>query len=101
MDKRLELHSILVSLLGSSNVYYQPPSSILLQYPCIVYKRDSVDISYADDKGYNSKVRYSVTIIDLDPDSEIYTRVLALPLSSYNRHFVSENLNHDVITIYY
>jgi len=101
MDRRLELHEILVTLLESENVYFQPPESIQMNYPCIVYNRDGKDEKFANDKLYFGKKRYSITVIDVDPDSEIPDKVAELPLTSFNRHFTTDNLNHDVYSIYY
>jgi hypothetical protein len=95
------LHNALVGLLGSENVYFQPPSTVKMQYPCIVYKRSQIDTTYANDKPYNRRTRYSVTIIDPDPDSLIPDKVGKLPLSNFDRHFTADNLNHDVYNVYY
>jgi len=101
MDRRLELHEILVDLLGSNNVYFQPPSSIRMNYPCIVYNRKGKDEKFADNMLYIGKKCYSVTIIDTNPDSSIPDNVSRLPLTAFSNHFVVDNLNHDVYSIYY
>ncbi len=76
MAQRLELQVLLVSLLGSSNVYFQPPPTVKMQYPCIIYKRDRINADFADNKPYKHKRRYQVTVIDLDPDSIIHEKVV-------------------------
>jgi hypothetical protein len=101
MAPRVQLQTLLESLLGSTNVYFQPPPSMLLKYPCIVYERDNVDIKYAGNVPYSHAKRYSVTVMDLNPDSEIPDRISKLPTSSFSRHFKSDNLNHDVYTLYF
>lgn len=101
MDKRLQLQVLLESILGSRNVYFQPPSSHVIRYPAIVYERDSMDVSHAGNQPYSLKKRYQVTVIDKDPDSEIPDKIAALPLCRLARHFASDNLNHDVFNIYY
>lgn len=101
MAQRLDLQAVLVELLGSSNVYFQPPPSIRMQYPCIVYSRDQRDIKYADNKPYKYKTRYQVTVIDINPDSEIHHKVGELPMSSYDRFFTADNLNHDVYNLFF
>lgn len=101
MSRRLELHEILVGLLGSKYVYFQPPESISMTYPCIVYGRSSADTIYADNKVYRNKKRYTVTVIDKDPDSDIPDKLLGLQLCKFDRHFNTNNLNHDVYTLYY
>lgn len=101
MNKRLELQTILENTLGSRNVYFQPPETLKMIYPCIVFSRNSVNAKYANDGLYNHKIRYSVTLMDRDPDSPIIDELLKLPLCSFDRHFKKDNLNHDVFNIYY
>lgn len=101
LERRLELHSMLVALLGSSNVYYQPPSNIQMKYPAIVYERARIDNMFANNNPYNQSLGYTVTVIDKNPDSEIVKKLSLLPLCRFDRHFVSDNLNHDVFTLYY
>jgi len=98
---REELHQILVEVLGSDNVYFQPPSNIVMKYPCIVYNRDQNHTRHANNALYRYMKRYQVTIIDRDPDSEIPDKVAHLPLCSFNRFFRADNLNHDVYTLYF
>lgn len=102
MASRLELHTILVNIIGAANrVYFQPPSNLSMLYPCIVYKRDSAFIRHADNSPYLRKKRYMVTVIDKDPDSLIPEKVASLPLTAFSRHFTADNLNHDVYNVYY
>lgn len=101
MADRLDLQAELEELLGSRNVYYQPPASVRMQYPAIVYSRSNIDNNFADDSVYMQSHFYEVTVIDEDPDSEIVEAVSKLPTCRFNRHFTSENLNHDTFTLYY
>lgn len=101
MASRLDLHELLCSVLGTRNVYFQPPESVKMQYPCIVYKRSSVNTRFADNELYMRKKRYTVTVIDKNPDSEIPDKVASIPMCAFDRHFTSDNLNHDVFSIYY
>lgn len=101
MDRRLKLHTILVTLLGSNNVYFQPPASVQMKYPCIVYSRDEKDEKFANDKLYLGKMRYAITVIDTKPDSPIPSKVAELPLTSFSRHFTMDNLNHDIYSTYF
>ena len=98
---RLDLHEILVEILGSRNVYFQPPESFKLQYPCIVYERSNIYTDYADNINYIKKNQYSVMVIDKNPDSIIPNKLLELPYCQFNRHFVIDNLNHDVLILYF
>ena len=99
--KREELHAILVELLGSVNVYFQPPNNLQLVYPCIIYNRSTADSKFANNGLYLYTKRYEVTVIDQDPNSGIPDKVAALPLSSHERWFAVDNLNHDVFNLFF
>lgn len=101
MLSRLKLQTLFENLLGSQHVYFQPPSSVEMNYPAIVYGLEDIENSFADDGVYLSKRKYSVTVIDEDPDSLIVGKVAMLPTCRYNRHFESDNLNHDVFILHY
>lgn len=101
MSRRLELQTLLENILGSRNVYYQPPASISMKYPAIVYSRYDVENFHADNVVYSQKTAYSVTVIDKNPDSEYVKKISMLPLCSFDRHYVADNLNHDVFTLYF
>ena len=101
MKTRLELQTLLEDLLGSRQVYHQPPASVKMQYPAIVYYRKDIDSRKADDISYMQTPVYELTVIDKNPDSEIPIQISQLPMCSYDRHYTSDNLNHDVFTIYF
>ncbi len=101
MDRRLELHELLCETLGSRNVYYQPPATVRMKYPAIVYSRNDINNVFADDIVYRQSHYYMVTVIGYDPDSEIIDKVSKLKSCRYSRHYVADNLNHDVFIIYY
>ena len=101
MASRLELHEKFCEILGSRNVYFQPPASVRLNYPAIIYFRKDIDNRYADDLVYKQDAAYDVTVIDRNPDSEIVVKVSQLPTCRFDRHYNADNLNHDVFTLYY
>lgn len=101
MGQRLDLQAILVGILETDQVYFQPPPTVTMEYPCIVYRRDYEIIRYADGKPYSHKKRYQVTVIDRDPDSPIPDRIAELPLCTYDRFYTAENLNHDVFKLFF
>lgn len=101
MATRIDLQNVLEELLGSRNVYYQPPESLKMNYPAIVYARKTIDNSYANNSVYKQNHAYEITVIDKNPDSEIVNKVSKLPTCRFDRHFKSDNLNHDVFTLYY
>jgi hypothetical protein len=99
MGQRLQLHELLETF--ADHVYFQPPTNIQLEYPCIVYKRDFADTKFADDHPYAHKKRYAIMIIDQDPDSQIPEKVAAMPMTLFNRFYTVDNLNHDVYNVYF
>lgn len=101
MASRLELQSKLEELLGSRNVYYQPPENFKINYPAIIYNKSDIDSTKADNLNYVNTTRYNVIIVDRKPDNPVISKILKLPLSSYDRHYVSDNLNHDSINLYF
>lgn len=101
MGNRLQLQSLLETLLGSRNVYFQPPASVQMQYPAFVYNRDYALTTFANDKPYGNTKRYMVTLIDKDPDSEVFDKISQLPLCTFVRHFSADYLNHDIFNLYF
>lgn len=101
MGKREVLHQILVSMLGSNNVYFQPPESVKIKYPCIIYSLSDDIVSHADNVKYLQKKRYSITVIDKNPDSLIPDKINTIQYCSFDRFYISDNLNHFVFNLYY
>lgn len=101
MDNRLKLQSMLEEILGSKNVYYQPPSSIKMEYPAIVYSRSNINNYFANDSVYVQSHYYDVIVIDYDPDSDIVDKISRLLNCKFNRHYTVDNLNHDLFIIYF
>lgn len=101
MGQRQQLHDLLKVVLGSSNVYFQPPPSKQMAYPCIVYQRDSAQIEFAGNRPYSYTQRYQVTLIDQNPDSAIRAKIAALPMVSVSTFFAVSGLNHDVFVLYF
>lgn len=101
MGNRLELQAMLETLLGSRNVYFQPPESIKLQYPAIVYSLSDIRNTHASNVVHKKDTAYSLTYIDEDPDSENVEKISRLPYCDFDRFFTSDNLNHYTFTLYY
>ena len=103
MPSRVELHEELCELLGSRNVYFQPPESLKMQYPCIRYSITGMPKLDANDKVYVKTCNtYMITVIDTDPDSDISNRILThFSMVRFDRAYTSNNLNHHVLTVNY
>lgn len=101
MGNRLNLDAMFEKLLGSNEVYFQPPASVKMQYPAIVYRRYNINNEHADDAVYTQSLEYEVIVIDKDPDSEIVMKVSRLPRCRHERHYTADGLNHDAFKLIY
>ena len=107
MNKRLELHEKLCEIInitapdGDRHVYFQPPPSVKMKYPCVRYSLSDIRNTHADNVNYKQRKSYEIILIDANPDNG-YVDVLAnLPLCRFVRHYAANNLNHYVFNIYY
>lgn len=98
---REELQSLLEKILGSRHVYFQPPESIRMSYPAVVYSLSNIRNSHADNHVYFQNNIYELTIIDYDPDSEIAKAVSKLSFCRFVRSYKADDLNHFVFELYY
>ena len=102
MGSRLELHEEFCVILGTESVYFQPPASVQMKYPCIRYSKGAPSIKRANNGIYKNTNRYEVTVIDPDPDSEIPDKLMRhFSMCTWDRSYVANNLNHTVLTIYH
>lgn len=102
MATRLDLQHQFEEILGSKNVYFQPPESIKLKYPCIIYSLADIYTRNANDQHYSLQKSYNVTVISRDPDNTIAVDLLRnYPRTRFDRRYVSDNLYHDILTLYY
>ena len=102
MASRLSQKDELEEMLGSDEVYFQPPESVRLRYPAIVYKKNAAKVIHADDIPYHFRERYKITVIDRNPDADWVKKMLDRVKYIYiDTQFTSENLHHFNFTIYY
>lgn len=102
MASRLKLHDELCELLGSRNVYFQPPASVMMKYDAIRYSLSDPNIKRANDKIYQKVNKYEGVVITYDPDSTIPDSILYhFQMCSFEKPYVVDNLNHFPFTLYY
>lgn len=102
MDSRIELQTNLEAVLGSRNVYFQPPESLKLKYPAIVYGLADIITDKADNRNYIRNHRYTVTLIHGDPDNELKDTLLdEFTNISFDRVYAKDSLYHYVYDLYY
>ena len=98
---RLNLQAKLEELLGSKHVYYNPPENLKMEYPAIRYSKSDEEDIYANNIKYLSMSVYDLVVIDKKPDNPVIKKLLELPYSEFDRHYVADGLNHDIIRIFY
>lgn len=96
---RVELDRILRTILGSPNVYFNPPESFKLKYPCIVYKFENNSDSYADNKRYFRTKRYTLFYITKDADDPMVDAIDDLQFCRLSRSYSSDGLYHTAYDI--
>lgn len=99
MGTRQQLHDLLLTI--TDNVYFQPPSSGKIVYPCIIYNFSDENVLHADDKPYKADDRYQVTLITKDPDNTQRKDIRDLPKCRFDRFFTKDNLNHYTYDLYF
>lgn len=99
---RLYLQRKLAAIIKVRKVYFQPPATIKMEYPCIVYERSGGKTTFSDDCPYNFRRRYTVTVIDPDPDSIIPDLIAKeFKMCVADRTYSVDNLYHHVFTLYW
>lgn len=115
MERRSDLLlKDLRDLLGTDEVYFQPSDNAGdgeyesyiftgIDYPCFIVKRTTAYQPAANDRNYIFRPGYEVSYINRDePDPEMLEKVMqSFGHCHYERHYVSDNLHHDVFMIYY
>lgn len=102
MSRRLDLQKELEILLGINQVYFQPPATIKLSYPCIIYSIGIGNAKYANNKTYKYVNSYDVIYITKSPDLDMIEKILKeFQMCRLNRTYCSDNLYHYAFTIYY
>lgn len=101
MATREELQAMLEQLLGSRNVYYNPPANIQMKYDAIRYSLSSIRSDYANNIKYKNMKCYDLIVISRKPDPKVVEEILQLSYSSLGRPYTADNLYHYPITLYY
>ncbi len=116
LTRRYELSTVLRNLLVEAvgqvdaiytenglmryKIYFQPPETVKIEYPCIIYQVKTGDTEYADDY-YRFTKQYDVIVIDKNPDSVIPYHVAMLQMCRMDRAYTADNLNHWTFNLYY
>lgn len=101
MNRRLNVQEMLENIINSTNVYFQPPETVRMKYPAIVYELENMHMLYANNKPYNHTEVYSVIYITKNPDDDNIYKISNLSTCSFIRTYKSDNLYHYVFRINY
>lgn len=101
MASRIDLQAKLEELLELRHVYYQPPENVKMEYPAIRYSKKKPDVKRANNKIYTKTNCYEVIVISRKPDEPVIGKIEELPMCEWDNHYVVDNLNHDVFTLYF
>ncbi len=82
------------------HVFFQPPETVKITYPAIIYTLQHVTMRHADNLPYMKHKAYKVTIIDKNPDSVLPDKMEELPFVRFETKYSSDNLHHFVYQIY-
>lgn len=101
MASQADLQADLEALLGSENVYFQPPSGTQLSYPCITYERDLIKTKFANNSPYNHADRYLVKIIERSLVDSAAEKIKTWPKCSFVRAYRADGLYHTIFNLYH
>jgi len=93
--RRLALQAKLEQILGTTNVYYDPPSNIVMKYPCIVYSYKKQQTFHADNVPYIRFDEYDIILITKSAwPSDVLEGLGSLPYSKLDRTYTADHLHH-------
>lgn len=99
--RRVELQRKLEAICNVKKVYFQPPATVKLVYPCIIYSLSRPKNLSGDNTHYIWRPQYTVMVIDPNPDSQIYLDILeSFNHVSFERCYASDNLYHYILNLY-
>lgn len=98
---RESLQCLFECTIDSKNVYFQPPASIQIKYPCLIYELEDLTPVFADDLTYLLHNSYQVTYITRNPDDCNIRKIASLPQVRFSRYFSADNLHHYIYIMYY
>lgn len=101
MNDRLNLQAKFEEILGSHNVYFQPPTSVSMHYPAIRYELKEFRNEAANNSAvYILSTGYECTLIMKEPDTEYLPEIFKIPYCRFGRYYRADNLHHYTFTIY-
>lgn len=106
MASRLDLDTKLREIIGNNGkVYFQPPESIKIDYPCFIYSLSDIKQKQADNLNYLNSKEYTVNYISRDCDDKMLDNLLEDRSTEYLfvfvKRYAKNGLYYNVFKIYY
>ena len=99
-----KLRDSLYSLGITSNVYYNPPSSVSMNFPCFRFNENNTYSIRADNKAYLNTRRWLITYITTD-EEEVETVIDKMlgyfQMCNNESVYKADNLVHIVFNLYF
>lgn len=95
--------------LGVSNVYFEPPEDLIMEYPCVRFKRGTISSRHADNRIYKIDDSFDYIYISRISDDKMAHTILVgdseheppFRRIRHIRHYVADGLHHDHYKLYY
>ena len=101
MKTRAEVQKLLEEVLGSKNVYFQPPPNTSIKYPCFVFKFNKFHRRNADNTPYILTGCWEVHHMYKSVNNDLKEKMLFIaPWVEYDRRIVADGVYNDYYTIY-
>lgn len=97
MLNRLKVQTMLKSIVN--NVYFQPPESVKISYPCVIYDLANIRSDYANNSVYNIHDGYTITYITKSADDQNIEKFALISGIRHDRSYTSDGLYHHVFTL--
>lgn len=100
MLSRIELQTYLEKLSEEENikVYFQPPPTIKLTYPCLIIEFSDIFQNFANNKLYSVFQTYEITHISTNPDAKFPSELVKNEGFSYiGKIYINDGLYHQKI----
>lgn len=98
---KLPIQDYLENLANTQNVYFEPPESFKMIYPCIRFSLDGFDNTLANDDIFIQKRVYEIVVIDRHVKSDIVDRLSSTLGFRFIRKYTAENLHHTIFRLSY
>lgn len=96
---RISLQNELERILGSRNVYYNPPETQKIEIPGIIYNLSYIENINADNIKYLDYTTYKITVVSRKVDHPAIKGILNLPMTKFSANFTKDGLYHTVIIL--